>query len=155
MIQRNERLPFDIAANRTIHFDFDVAEAKKATDELESMIKAAENDPACSETPLSFAIDTLSFGRSGKDPESGIADALFMLQGLQGMVSETLAVTRSEAERRRKIDKLDAFLPLFEEVLPMLPFFKDAIRKTMASMKPAISGAQTGEPTKADPNDEQ
>jgi hypothetical protein len=152
MIRKSERLPFDIAANRTIHFDFDVAEANKASDDLESMINAAESDPSCSETPLSFAIDTLSLGKSGKSPETGIADALFMLQGLQGMVSETLEVTRSEAEKRRKIDPLDAFLPLFEDLLPLLPFFKEAIRNAKMSMESASAVLPTNEPAKALPD---
>ena len=148
MIRKNEKLPFDIAANRTVYFDFDVAEAGRATDELESMIKGAESDPSCSDTTLTFAIDTLSLGNSGKSSEMGIADALFMLQGLQGMVSETLEVTRSEAHKRRKIDSLDAFLPLFEELLPLLPFFKDAIRNAKKSVESAIPEAAIREHAK-------
>lgn len=129
MIQKGEKLPFDIAANRTVHFAFDVAEAAAAKEELTRMITSAGDDPACSETPLSFATDTLALGKSGKTNDLGIADALFMLQSIQGMVAETLEVSRSEAEKRKRADRLDAFLPLFEELLPFIPQIHEELRR--------------------------
>lgn len=145
MIHKGEKLPFDIAANRTVFFDFDVEESTRATDELESMIKSGEKEPSSSETPLSFAIDTLPLGKTGKSTESGLADALFMLQSLQGMVSETLEITRSEADKRKKVDRLDAFFPLFEDLLPLLPAFQQAIRNARASQTPLV-GLTTAQP---------
>jgi hypothetical protein len=149
MIRKGEKLPFDIAANRTVYFDFDVEEATRATDELENMIKSGEKDTSSSETPLSFAIDTLPLGKTGKSPDTGLAEALFMLQGLQGMVSEALEITRSEADKRKKVDRLDAFLPLFDDLLPLLPAVKQAIRNAKASIgtQPPLAGPTPAQPS--------
>lgn len=151
MIKKNERLPFDIAANRTIHFDFDVADANRAGEELEHMIRSAETDPTCSETPLSFAVDTLALGRSGKTSEAGLADSLFMLQGLQGMVSEALELLRSGEEKRRKADRLDPFLPVFDDLLPLLP----AVRELIQNARKAVELAASGGVAKAIPSSQE
>ena len=63
MIQVGEKIPFDIAPNRTIEFDFDGEKAELAKSALGAMIKGLSDDPATLQTPLSAAVD---FSRSAQ-----------------------------------------------------------------------------------------
>lgn len=44
------------------------------------------------------------------------------------MLAEILDISRAEANRRRKTDALDEFLPIFEEIVPIIPYFLDSVR---------------------------
>jgi hypothetical protein len=44
------------------------------------------------------------------------------------MIAEILEISRAEANKRRKVDLLDAFLPLFDELIPLVPQFREALR---------------------------
>ena len=44
------------------------------------------------------------------------------------MIAEILEINRAEANRKKKSDSLDAFIPLFDELLPILPQIQDALR---------------------------
>ncbi|MGB2678050.1 MAG: hypothetical protein WAN12_13285 [Candidatus Acidiferrum sp.] len=50
------------------------------------------------------------------------------------MITEILEISRAEANRRRKVDSLDAFVPLFDELLPILPQIREAIRTAKNQM---------------------
>lgn len=59
LIQSGNRIPFDLAPNRTIQFDFDIAGARSAIAALEAMVRASLESPATLQTPLSVALDAL------------------------------------------------------------------------------------------------
>jgi hypothetical protein len=44
------------------------------------------------------------------------------------LLAEILEIVRSEANKRRKVDALDAFLPIFDELLPTVPHILNAAR---------------------------
>jgi hypothetical protein len=56
VIHNDEQLPFDVAAERTVRFGFDVADAARAQAEFESMVRATEEDPSSCRTLLSLAV---------------------------------------------------------------------------------------------------
>jgi hypothetical protein len=69
IIQKGERIPFDVAATRTIpvdHRDLDSAEEAKL--EIIRQIKAVEEDPSKIYTPISVALD-LQILRQSENPE--------------------------------------------------------------------------------------
>lgn len=59
-------------------------------------------------------------------PEPG--EAVEAMRPPEEMIAEILDISRAEANRRKKTDSLDAFLPLFEELLPILPQIREALR---------------------------
>jgi hypothetical protein len=82
MIQVGETLPFDLAAERTMFFDFDVAKVEEAKQTLARMVKSAEGQ-LC-QTVLSTAVDFTA----GKDDTAAvqkviITDILSRLQEIQ------------------------------------------------------------------------
>ena len=102
MIRNGERLPFDVAPNRTIFFDFDIEEANRAKEELEAMIIGGVTDPHAAPTPLSLAIDLAPPGESKNPVEAGVAEILELVQdmhaivgGLQGARLELVAAKLS------------------------------------------------------------
>ncbi len=50
------------------------------------------------------------------------------------MIAEILEISRAEANRRRKADSLDVFIPLFDELTPFLPQIREVIRTTRNQM---------------------
>jgi hypothetical protein len=50
------------------------------------------------------------------------------MRSADDMIAEILEISRAEANRRRKTDSLDAFIPLFDELEPDLPQIQDALR---------------------------
>lgn len=86
LIQAGHRIPFDIAPNRTIEFDFDIEKAERAKATLEAMVDGALDAPASLLTPLSAAID-FSTAETSPDPiREGIAQLLSMVQEIKGAV---------------------------------------------------------------------
>jgi hypothetical protein len=82
MIQAGETPPFDLAAERTMFFDFDVANVEEAKETLTEMVKSAEGQ-VC-QTVLSMAVDFTA----GKDDTATvqkviITDILSRLQEIQ------------------------------------------------------------------------
>jgi hypothetical protein len=64
------------------------------------------------------------------------------------MIAEILEISRAEANRRRKVDSLDAFVPLFDELVPILPQIREALRTAKnqmlaGSLTSTSSGAST------------
>ena len=56
LVERSQRLPFDIAHERTIHYTLKVGDVEQAKTELKAMVMASESDPRACETILSRTI---------------------------------------------------------------------------------------------------
>jgi uncharacterized small protein (DUF1192 family) len=56
------------------------------------------------------------------------------------MITEILEINRAEANRKRKVDGLDAFIPLFDELVPILPQIREALRTAKNQM---LAGSST------------
>jgi hypothetical protein len=84
LIQSGHKIPFDIAPNRIIEFDFDVEKAELAKTALEAMISSASDDPASVQTPLSAAVDLSTAGSSPNPLQDAVAQVLSIVQEIKG-----------------------------------------------------------------------
>ncbi len=87
MIEKGEKLPFDVAPERTIHFGFDIEEVGRAKDSLEKMIKTAEAHPLCDST-LSTSIEFTFTKEDVPVQKAIITDILSHLQEIQQALRE-------------------------------------------------------------------
>jgi hypothetical protein len=83
----------------------------------------------------------------------GPEEAVQAKRAPEDMIAEILDISRAEANRRKRTDSLDPFLPLFEEFVPILPQIREAVRglknRVLAAATPgpaqdagAVSGSQ-------------
>jgi hypothetical protein len=86
LIQAGEKIPFDVAPNRTIVFDFDIEKAELAKTALGAMVMATPDAPANVQTPLSAAVDFATAGTSADPLRDAIAQTLSAVQEIKGMV---------------------------------------------------------------------
>jgi hypothetical protein len=68
------------------------------------------------------------------------------MRSADDMIAEILEISRAEANRRRKADSLDAFIPLFDELVPVLPQIQDALRTVKRQMQAAALSPSTVAP---------
>jgi hypothetical protein len=88
MIDAEERIPFDVAPQRTIRFDAqDLGSAAAARDELARQTKAVEADPTNLDNPFSIALDVETLRRSDVSSDR-------MLSRLISVVETTLATVQ-------------------------------------------------------------
>ncbi len=80
LIQAGHTIPFDIAPNRTIEFDFDIEKAEQAKTALEAMVKSAPSDPASLQTPLSSAVEFSATEGSSDPVREGLGQLLSSVQ---------------------------------------------------------------------------
>jgi hypothetical protein len=100
LILAGERIPFDIAPNRTLTFGFDIEQAELAKKGLEAMVNGSGEGTATVQTPLSLAVDFSTAG-GGDDPvRSGIAQILSSVQEIRGLMDSPQA---GEAERQERV----------------------------------------------------
>lgn len=84
IIQKGERIPFDVVGTRTIYFDptdlDSVEEAKKA---IVDQIKALEADPGDLETPISLSLDLQTLRQSEDPEERSLAEIVASINSLR------------------------------------------------------------------------
>ena len=88
MIQFGHRIPFDIAPNRTIEFDFEIEKAEKAKTALEAMVRNSEGAAPTVQTPLSLAVDFSTAGSSSEPVLAGVTQLVSMVQEIKGIVQK-------------------------------------------------------------------
>ena len=84
LIQKEEGLPFDVAAQRTIqidHRDLDSVEAAKQ--ELSKQITSVEKDPTQVDSPISVAIDISALRSSAKPVDSTLVEIVSLLREIR------------------------------------------------------------------------
>jgi len=104
-IQKGEKIPFDIALNRTLHYDFDVATVDRCRVEFRKMIEWFDSDAKACDTALSLAIDFRDLSRSDNPLEKSSNEILSMLQKILG------AVGKNNDIRSEKIEEKEDFVP--------------------------------------------
>jgi hypothetical protein len=91
LIQKGERIPFDVASQRTIEIDHkDLDSAENARIELEKHIVAVLKDPSLVDSPISAAINIQSLKSSANPEQNAIADIQTTLGLLSNQVREIL-----------------------------------------------------------------
>lgn len=89
IIKKGERIPFDVAGTRTIHFDHhDLDSVEAAKEGIIEQIKAAEKSPEDIETPISVSLD-LQFLRQSENPEErSLADLVSAVTDVRNGLSK-------------------------------------------------------------------
>lgn len=82
IINKSERIPFDIASMRTVHIDIhDLDSVEEAKQEIINQIRSIEGGKVEIDTPISIAID-IQILRQSKDPEQrSLADLVKVMAG--------------------------------------------------------------------------
>ena len=84
MIQKGERIPFDVAGTRTVQFDHhDLDSVETARKEIVEQIKSLEQDTTDIETPISVSLDLQILRQSDKPEERSLADLLSAISDLR------------------------------------------------------------------------
>jgi len=118
---------------------------KEDTRKLVHSINAAIGGTPVPEANLNEIFDAMWPKLSGKlstmpDAEEHV-DAM---RSADDMIAEILEIGRAEANRRRKTDSLDAFIPLFDELVPVLPQIREALRTAKRQIQGVALSAPTG-----------
>lgn len=102
LMQKGERIPFDVAGTRTInvdHHDLDsVGEAKR---EIVSQIKSLEKDASNIETPISVSLDLQILRKSDDPRQRSLADIMSALTDLPSLIEERISGKVERTSRRR------------------------------------------------------
>jgi hypothetical protein len=89
LIDAGERLPFDVASNRTIIFDYrDMESVDLCKQSLTQQIIAVEKDPSLVDNPISVSIDLQGLKASGDPMAKSSGQIIEMLQNIQAMISK-------------------------------------------------------------------
>ena len=103
---------------------------KEDTRKLVLAVNAAISEDPVPESHLSEIFDAMWLKLHEKlvsmpPPEEGVEAKK---RSLEDMIAEILDISRGAANSRKKADVLDGFIPLFEELVPILPQIQEAIR---------------------------
>jgi len=83
IIQKGERIPFDVAGMRTVEIDHtDLDSVAQAKEEIKKQITHTAKNPTKVESPVSTAIDFESLRRSGDPEKRQLADIMTAVQNL-------------------------------------------------------------------------
>jgi hypothetical protein len=81
LIQKGERIPFDISTTRTIQIDHtDLQSVAEAIEELTRQIRAVEKDPSKVDSPISIAVDLELLKQSADPQRKTLAEMRSMMQ---------------------------------------------------------------------------
>jgi len=100
LIDSSQSIPFDIADERTIHYEFDVKAAEEASEELRSQIETIE-DGAEIDNPISRAANIQSW-RESDDPAQ---------QNLAELFESITSMNKRLESIERRMDSSDVFYP--------------------------------------------
>jgi len=102
IIQKGERIPFDVAGTRTIQLDHcDLDSVAQCEEELEKQIRSVEKDPREVDSPISIAIDIKSLRQSDDPMEKNMAEITSILQDIYSMVSDISGASRPRLHPQR------------------------------------------------------
>jgi hypothetical protein len=89
IIGSNEKIPFDVAASRTVFVDHrDLDSVARAKEEIVKQIRAVEKNPADVDTPISVAVELQSLRKSDNPLEKSYAEIITMLTDIRAGMSD-------------------------------------------------------------------
>lgn len=89
IIEKNQRIPFDVAATRTIHVDHkDLDSVDSAKKEIIAQIKSLEKNPEEIETPISVSIELQNLRQSDNPEDRNFAEILAELSEMRVQLSK-------------------------------------------------------------------
>lgn len=109
IIQKGERIPFDVAGTRTIHVDHtDLDSADNARLAIEKQIKALESDPEDMETPISVSLELQHLKQSDNPEDRNLADVISEITEIRQLIGKL-------SENRDALGKTDIY-QMFSEI---------------------------------------
>lgn len=97
IIEKGERIPFDVAGTRTIHFDHkDLDSVANAKDAIISQIKSLEKNPADIETPISVSLDLQNLRQSENPADRGFADIISEISAIRSDLAKASDTSSDE-----------------------------------------------------------
>jgi hypothetical protein len=149
IIKRDEKIPFDVTVQRTIHYDLDLDSAATCREELIKQIHAAEEEPEVVDSPVSTAIDLRVLRESENPVEKSIVEIVPMLEDIRSLVQD-LNVQSRDSEVVSKLLRLifvfnDTSIPGITKVMPpdRLAFYYDYLHflgEMIDILEPVVSG---------------
>jgi hypothetical protein len=104
IIQKGERIPFDVAGTRTIHVDHtDLDSVASAKIEIVKQIQSLERDPDDMETPISVSLDLQQLRQSDNPEDRSLAEILSEMSELRislSKISEMASISNSNELRQ-------------------------------------------------------
>ena len=144
MIKHDERIPFDVVTQRTIHYDIDLKSAVKCRDELIKQIRAAEKEPEAVDSPVSTAIDLKVLRESENPVEKSIVEIIPMLEDIRTMIQNTDAQPQGFEIPSDLLDLIVRFadaIPHFvsPDQVKFYEYYKKYLHELIDVLKPRIS----------------
>lgn len=115
MIKVGQRIPFDIADQRTIYYDTEIGAAEEARAKLAQQAQAVLDDPTAVDNPVSVATQLLAFKESRNPVEQGIARVLQEVSAIRALVTPGISTVETQ---KQKVNRLTA-AALLGDVYPM------------------------------------
>lgn len=118
IIQKGERIPFDVAGTRTIYVDHhDLDSVAAAKNDIATYIKELEKAPNAVESPISVALDLQVLRQSENPEDRTAAETIAVLTNLQASlikIQETVEASRVDSARTL-MEKLDYLISEMRE----------------------------------------
>lgn len=115
LIQKGERIPFDVSTTRTIQIDHtDLQSVDEAKEELTKQIRAVEKDPSKVDSPISIAVDLELLKQSADPQRKALAEMRSMMQQIYASTADIRDVLREITDRSRRTQLSDLVFPLSE-----------------------------------------
>lgn len=136
IIQKGERIPFDVAGTRTVHFDHhDLDSVDEAKNQIIEQIKSVETSPEDIETPISVSLDLQLLRQSENPEERSLADIVSAISDLRTGLSKL--------DERMAFSKASINASEIQEILEVLP---RRIAKEIASGPRGIKSKRSVDP---------
>lgn len=104
MIRVGQKIPFDIADQRTIYYDTEIGPAEEARVKLAQQVEAVLDDPTAVDNPISVARQLWEFKQSRNPVEQGIARILDEVSGIRAFMVPV--VTTTAQTQKEKVNRL-------------------------------------------------
>ena len=121
IIQKGERIPFDVAGTRTVHFDHhDLDSVESAKNEIIDQIKALEKDPSDIETPISVSLDLQNLRQSENPEDRSLAELVSVITELRSGINklyETASISKGAMMSGELIERLETLPKLIAKEL--------------------------------------
>jgi hypothetical protein len=117
MINKDERVPFDIGGNRTILFNTDIKYADKAKSELDHHIESIVKGSFEIDNPIGTAIDFMNLKSSGNVEQISIATILQNLSEMKSQMTNLNQKIDEQSKTQKNFIPSNSFGDYFENKL--------------------------------------
>lgn len=150
IIQRGEKLPFDISQQRTISLDHrDLDSVEEAKEALTKQIRSVQNDPSQVDSPISIAVNLTSLKGSENPENTALAEIMSMLQEIRteqrflSSASQMAMLNYLRVAEEKTVKKSQNAFSALMHAMEAEEMKQRAVAKVMEDNKNAIANALT------------